>query len=31
MSNVAYGKTFEAPRPGSWELDVTHFPRPATR
>jgi pyruvate,water dikinase len=23
--------TFTAPGPGSWELDATHFPRPATR
>jgi pyruvate,water dikinase len=23
--------TFEAPGPGSWELDPVHFPRPATR
>ena len=22
---------FEAPAPGSWEIDAVHFPRPATR
>ena len=22
---------FEPPGPGSWNLDATHFPRPATR
>jgi len=22
---------FEAPGPGSWELDAVHFPRPVTR
>ncbi len=29
--NTAYGKSFEAPRPGAWELDLTHFPRPSTK
>lgn len=31
MTNTAYGKTFEPPRPGAWEVDLTHFPRPITR
>ncbi|MGE3148808.1 MAG: PEP-utilizing enzyme [Pseudorhodoplanes sp.] len=31
MTNVAYGRVFEPPRPGAWEIDLTHFPRPATR
>jgi pyruvate,water dikinase len=28
---TAFGKTFEPPRPGAWEIDLTHFPRPSTR
>lgn len=28
---TAYGKVFTAPRPGAWELDMTHFPRPSTK
>jgi len=31
MTTTVYGKTFDIPRPGAWELDLTHFPRPATR
>lgn len=31
MNVVAYGRVFEPPRQGSWEIDLTHFPRPATR
>lgn len=31
MNAVAYGRVFEPPRQGSWEIDLTHFPRPATR
>jgi rifampicin phosphotransferase len=31
MTGTAYGKTFEAPRPGAWEIDLTHFPRPSTK
>lgn len=30
MSKTAYGRTFEAPRPGAWEIDSTHYPRPTT-
>src|SRR5258706_275432 len=25
---IAFGKKFEPPRPGSSEIDLTHFPRP---
>ncbi len=28
---IAFGKKFEPPRPGSWEIDLTHFPRPVTK
>lgn len=31
MTATAYGRTFEPPRPGAWEIDLTHFPRAATR
>jgi rifampicin phosphotransferase len=31
MPTTALGKVFEPPRPGAWEIDLTHFPRPATR
>ncbi len=31
MNVVAYGRVFEPPRQGSWDIDLTHFPRPATR
>jgi hypothetical protein len=31
MTTTAYGKTFEPPRPGAWEIDLTHFPRPTTK
>lgn len=31
MDSVAYGKVFAPPRPGAWEIDLTHFPRPVTR
>jgi pyruvate,water dikinase len=31
MAATAYGRTFEAPRPGAWEIDLTHFPRATTR
>ncbi|HEX2675643.1 MAG TPA: PEP-utilizing enzyme [Polyangiales bacterium] len=30
-TDTAYGKTFTPPRPGAWEIDLTHFPRPSTR
>jgi rifampicin phosphotransferase len=31
MPITALGKVFDPPRPGAWEIDLTHFPRPATR
>ena len=30
MATTAYGRVFEAPRPGAWEIDLTHFPRAMT-
>ncbi len=30
-ATTVYGKVFDIPRPGAWELDLTHFPRPATK
>jgi len=31
MTATVYGKLFDIPKPGAWELDLTHFPRPATK
>jgi phosphohistidine swiveling domain-containing protein len=31
MAITAFGKVFEPPRPGAWEIDLTHFPRPTTK
>jgi pyruvate,water dikinase len=31
LSVRAYGKELSPPRPGLWEIDLTHFPRPVTR
>jgi phosphohistidine swiveling domain-containing protein len=31
MTSMAFGRVFEAPRPGAWEIDLTHFPRPTSR
>ena len=31
MTKMAFGRAFEAPRPGAWEIDLTHFPRPTSR
>jgi phosphohistidine swiveling domain-containing protein len=31
MAATAYGRTFEPPRPGAWEIDLTHFPRATTK
>ena len=31
MTVRAFGRDFVPPRQGSWEIDLTHFPRPATR
>lgn len=28
---TAYGRTFTPPRPGAWETDLTHFPKPVTK
>ena len=31
MAISALGKVFDPPRPGSWSIDLTHFPRPTTK
>ncbi len=31
QSTVVKGRAFAAPGPGAWEIEGTHFPRPATR
>lgn len=28
---TAFGRTFTPPRPGAWETDLTHYPRPVTK
>lgn len=28
---TAFGRTFTPPRPGAWETDLTHFPKPVTK
>ncbi len=31
MTATAYDKVWEPPRPGAWEIDLTHWPRPMSR